>query len=168
MLSSRSPSCQAASRRGPRYGRGQPWRPNGALPPCPPFPVSPPATGSTPKPRAGERNDGGDAGNNQRGVHEPTTARVLAGLRQSANTHSICRECLLISCLPSTPGLSKCCHSCCMRSMPRYDRWVMRVHERQLGFWGEHWADLRATKQFADWRPPVRTVSASSGSPLAG
>ncbi len=40
-----------------------------------------------------------------------------------------------------------------MTAMPRYDRWMMRVGERQLGAWGEHWADISNTKQYADWRP---------------
>jgi hypothetical protein len=42
-----------------------------------------------------------------------------------------------------------------MIAMPRYERWMTRVIERQLGAWGEHWADPSATRQFADWRPLV-------------
>jgi len=40
-----------------------------------------------------------------------------------------------------------------MTAMPRYDRWLARVLERQLGVWGEHWADLSNTTLFADWCP---------------
>jgi len=39
-----------------------------------------------------------------------------------------------------------------MTSLTRYDRWTRRVHEQQLGYWGEHWADLSTTAQFAAWR----------------
>lgn len=53
------------------------------------------------------------------------------------------------------PGTDQVSHSCYMTAMPRYDRWMMRVIERQLGVWGEYWTDLSVTKQFADWRPLV-------------
>ncbi len=38
-----------------------------------------------------------------------------------------------------------------MTQPSRYDRWMMRVIEQQLGFWGEHWTDLSTTAQFAAW-----------------
>jgi hypothetical protein len=33
----------------------------------------------------------------------------------------------------------------------RYDRWMSRVFEGSLDFWGENWADLSATPQYAAW-----------------
>jgi hypothetical protein len=38
-----------------------------------------------------------------------------------------------------------------MTASTRYDRWMRRVHVQQLGIWGERWADLSATAQFAAW-----------------
>jgi hypothetical protein len=32
----------------------------------------------------------------------------------------------------------------------RYDRWTTRVMDGQLDFWGENWADLSGTQQYAD------------------
>ena len=49
-----------------------------------------------------------------------------------------------------------------MTPLTRYDRWMMRVHVQQLGFWGEHWADLSATTQFAAWRRLAEERGASA------
>src|SRR6266700_1446300 len=34
----------------------------------------------------------------------------------------------------------------------RYERWMTRVQRERLGAWGEHWADLSRTRQYAAWR----------------
>jgi hypothetical protein len=33
-----------------------------------------------------------------------------------------------------------------------YDRWMARIQDQQLGFWGEHWADRSDTEQASAWR----------------
>jgi hypothetical protein len=38
-----------------------------------------------------------------------------------------------------------------MSGAVRYDQWMRRIHLQQLGAWGEHWADLRGTAQYAAW-----------------
>lgn len=49
-----------------------------------------------------------------------------------------------------------------MTPLIRYDRWMKRVFEQQLGFWGEHWADVGDTKQFAAWRRLAEERGASA------
>jgi hypothetical protein len=39
---------------------------------------------------------------------------------------------------------------------------MRRVHEQQLGFWGEHWADLSTTAQFTAWCQLAKERGASA------
>ena len=39
----------------------------------------------------------------------------------------------------------------------RYDRWTARVMDGQLDFWGENWADLSGTQQYADWQQLIQS-----------
>jgi hypothetical protein len=48
-----------------------------------------------------------------------------------------------------------------MTPLIRYDRWMKRTVEQQLGFWGEHWADVGTSEQFAAWRRSAEERGAS-------
>jgi hypothetical protein len=46
-------------------------------------------------------------------------------------------------------------HSWSMAATPRYDHWMMRVIERQLGAWERALGRPQRHKLYADWRPLV-------------
>jgi hypothetical protein len=43
----------------------------------------------------------------------------------------------------------------------RYDRWMSRLFRGQLDFWGENWADLSTTSQYAAWQRLAQDRGAS-------